>query len=68
MAATITTLMAGNPDIDFLYIHKINKNDFTLDTREIKRELEGVPLNEPAVAHQLTGLIQEALEKLELKN
>jgi anti-sigma regulatory factor (Ser/Thr protein kinase) len=68
MAATITTLMAGNPDIDFLYIHKINKTNFTLDTREIKRELEGVPLSEPAVIHQLTGLIRKELEKLELHN
>jgi len=68
MAATITTLMAGNPDIDFLYIHKINKNDFNLDTVEIKRELEGVPLNEPAVIHHLAELIRKELGKLESKN
>jgi anti-sigma regulatory factor (Ser/Thr protein kinase) len=68
MAATITTLIAGNPDIDFLYIHKITKNDFCLDTVEIKRELEGVPLNEPAVIHHLTELIRKELGKLEPKN
>ena len=68
MAATITTLMAGNPNIDFVYFHQINKNDFSLDTREIKRELEGVPLNEPAVIHHLTELIRKELEKLEPKN
>lgn len=68
MAATMTTLMAGNPYMDFLYTHKINKTDFSLDTREIKRELEGVPLNEPAVVHHLTELIREELQKLEPTN
>ncbi|MCJ7773114.1 MAG: ATP-binding protein [Desulfobacterales bacterium] len=68
MAATITTLMAGNPDTEFAYIHQINKNDFSLDTREIKRELEGVLLNEPAVIHHLTELIRKELKKLEPKN
>jgi len=68
MAATITTLMAGNPDMDFTYLHKINQHDFSLDTGEIKRELEGVPVNEPAVVHQLTELIRTELKKLEPKN
>lgn len=68
MAATMTTLMAGNPDIDFVYVHHINKNDFSLDTSEIKRELEGVPLNEPAVVHQLTELIRKELKNLEPRN
>ncbi len=68
MAATITTLIAGNTDIDFVYIHQINENDFSLDTREIKRELDSVPLNEPAVIHHLTELIRKELGELEPKN
>jgi hypothetical protein len=68
MAATMTTLMAGNPAMDFLYTHTINNNEFSLDTREIKRELEGVPLNEPTVVHHLTELIREELQRLESTN
>jgi hypothetical protein len=57
MTETVTTLIQGNPDVDFLYIHRKNGKEFTLDTREIKSELEEVAINNPEVV----GLIQENL-------
>ena len=43
--STITTLIQGNPDIDFLFSHVKNGVTVYLDTRELRRELEDVPLN-----------------------
>ncbi len=57
MTETVTTLIQGNPNIDFVYAHRRNDKEFTLDTREIRSELEEVAINNPEVV----GLIQENL-------
>ncbi len=46
---TIIILIMSNPDIDFLFEHKKNDDSYTLDTAEIKKELDGVPINTPEV-------------------
>ena len=43
--ATLTTLIMGHPDIDFLFIHKKGENEVRLDTRELRSVLEDVPLD-----------------------
>lgn len=42
---TVTTLIQGHPDTDFLFTHKIGEREVKLDTRELRSVLEGVPLN-----------------------
>ena len=46
---TMVVLIASNPDIDFVLEHERNKNTYILDTSEIRKELDGVPLNTPEV-------------------
>ncbi len=46
---TIITLIQGNPNVDFIYSHKKDDREYLLDTREIRAELEEIPLNHPAV-------------------
>lgn len=65
IAATITTLIMGNPDIAFVYTHMIDGNDFSLDTREIKKEMPDLSLTDPAVIHHLTNSIRSSLKQLE---
>ena len=43
--ASITTLIQGHPDTDFLFSHKTVKGKVCLDTRELRVVLEGVPLD-----------------------
>lgn len=43
--STITTLIQGHPDTDFLFEHRTEKGIVELDTRAIREVLEGVPLN-----------------------
>ncbi len=64
MAATITTLIMGNPGIDFVYSHRIDGKEFSLDTREIRTEMEDLSLSDPVVIHHLTRSIRSALKEL----
>jgi hypothetical protein len=64
IAATLGMLIMGNPHVDFVYIHRLDDRDFTLDTRELKRELEGVDLSDPVVASHLTESIRRSLKDL----
>ncbi len=45
VVSTITTLIQGHPDTDFLFTHTTENNEISLDTRELRDVLEGVPLN-----------------------
>ena len=45
VVSTVTTLIHGHPDVDFLYIHKTDRGEVTLDTRDLRAVLEDVPLN-----------------------
>jgi hypothetical protein len=65
MAGTMTTLIAGNPKIRFIYNHITSFSDFEFDTNEAKQELEGLPINHPAILKVLKELIEENLEIIE---
>ena len=43
--STVTTLIQGHAEIDFLYIHKRKDKEVRLDTRELRAVLSPVPLN-----------------------
>ena len=49
MAETIVTLIQGYPDADFFYRHAKDGKEIVLDTVELKKELEGIPLQTPEV-------------------
>jgi hypothetical protein len=65
MASTITTLIMGNSDIDFVYTHIVDGREFSLDTREIKAEMADLALTDPMVIHQLTKTIRNSLRRLD---
>ncbi|GBE03344.1 MAG TPA: ATP-binding protein [Nitrospirae bacterium] len=46
---TIIILIMSNPEIDFLFEHKKNDKLYTLDTVEMKKDLDGIPINNPEV-------------------
>lgn len=64
MAATLATLIIGNPGIDFDYYHRIDGKDFSLDTREIRNEMKDLSLSDPVVIHHLTESIRSSLKEL----
>jgi len=64
MADTVVTLIEGNPNIDFIYAHRKDGKEYGLDTREIRSELEEIPLNNPEVIRLIRGDLAEGLEEL----
>ena len=59
MNGTIYTLITFNTQIDFLYTYTFNQRSFTLDTRDFKHILEGVPLNNPEVSEYIRQFLNE---------
>ena len=64
IAGTITCLIMGNPEVDIVYKHEVDGKSFELDTRQIREELQGVPINTPRVIRYLDDTINESLKKL----
>lgn len=64
MATTMTTMIAGNPEVDFVYTHVKDNESYTLDTREIKNEMDDVPIDHPAVLQFLKENIRDGLKEI----
>ena len=64
MAGTMTALISGSPEIDFVYSHNKNGQEFILDTKEIREILGGVPLDNPDVVSWIDGFINDGLNEI----
>jgi hypothetical protein len=47
---TMLALIIGNPDIDFIYVHKKDRQRYVFDTRLIRSRLDDIPV------HSLEGM------------
>lgn len=61
---TIETLIHANPHIDFVYTRRIAENQMKLDTREFRRILEGIALNDPQVSRFIREFLAENTAEL----
>ncbi len=61
---TIIVLIAGNPDIDFIFTYDKNNNTYSLDTCQIKAELDGIPINSPPVISAIRKDLREFMDTL----
>jgi hypothetical protein len=60
MGATLTTLIIGNPDRDFVYTSNLREEEVEVDTRSIRKELGGaMSINDPAVIRLIQDLFRE---------
>lgn len=64
MSQTLVALIAGHPEIDFLYSHRVNGELFTLDTREVKEKLGDVPIQSPEIVSFIRNYILEGLDTI----
>ena len=64
MIDTILTIIMANPDIDILYTHKYEEREIRLDTREIKRVIGEVPINQPEVLSWMREYLKESYDSL----
>lgn len=64
IAATFVSLISGNPEINFKLIHKIEDKEYYIETKEIKEDLEDIPINIPDVLNSIKNLILEKEEEI----
>ena len=58
-------LMAGNPNVRFVYEHQTPYGKFTADSDEILEMLEGLPLHLPEIRKGLTEYLSNGLESIQ---
>lgn len=57
--STVTILIQGSPEIDYLFQHHLPDREVILDTREIREVLGDVPLSEPEVLAWIEESLRE---------
>lgn len=62
LVSTIVTLLS--PDTDFIWHYAINGKKFDFDTREIKKELQNVPIDSPEILMFLREFLKENIENI----
>ena len=63
---TLIVIIASNPGIDIVFEHKKNTSEYLLDTAEIKKDLDGVPINTPGVIKIIENDLKEWFNSSEL--
>ena len=61
---TLMAIILSERPVDILYKHRVNRRSFKLDTAEVRRELDTVPLSHPAVREWLESVLTEGLASL----
>ncbi|GAB6106334.1 ATP-binding protein [Fusibacter bizertensis] len=64
MPETIITIINACENMDLVYTHTFNNETFTLNTKEIKKLLDGVPINNLDVIKWLREYISEGLAEI----
>ena len=64
MPDTIVTIINGCDNMDLIYTHTFNGLTFTLNTKEIKKLLDGVPISNLDVISWLREYITEGLNEI----
>jgi hypothetical protein len=58
------SLIAGSPEVDFVYTHRREGREYRLDTRSIRRELGDVSIGHMEVLSLIRGDIEEGTRDL----
>ena len=62
--SSVTTLIQGHPDTDFLFCHSLDGKEVSLDTREIRAVLEDVPLDTYEVICWIRSNLEEQYDEI----
>lgn len=59
VTSSVVTLIQGDPDVDFLFVHTMPEGEVRLDTRELREVLGDVPLDTFEVIMWITDNLNE---------
>lgn len=60
----VIALILEKPEVDLLYTHRRDASVYAMDTREIRAELEGIPLNHHEVINLIRDNMGEGIREL----
>jgi len=63
---TLTQLMIGYPEIDWLFIYKTGNDQFGIDSKDIKSILGNIPLSEPGVINYIREQIRTGIGNIRI--
>jgi len=61
---TLTNVFIGYPEIDWIFIYKTDDAEFSIDGKEIKTVLDGVPLSDPSVIRFIREQINNGISRI----
>ena len=61
---TLITLITTNKELDFFYYHLYNNKEFRFSTKEIKKEIDGISINNIEIINWIKDYINENLSNL----
>jgi anti-sigma regulatory factor (Ser/Thr protein kinase) len=68
MPSVLLALFLSEHQVDWLYVHRVNEEEFRLDSSEIRKELPDIPLTHPKVRNWLLDFLQEGENSLSWKS
>ncbi len=57
---TVVNLVAGTPDLNLYFLHIIDNHEVRFDAKELRNQLEDIPLNNPAVLSWIKKYLNES--------
>ena len=64
MAETVMTIIAASPETDLIFTHTSGDKQITLDTRDLRAQLDGVPLDTPDVLIWVKEYLESAYAEI----
>ena len=64
IVGTIISFLVSNPNLNLIYQHQVDGQEFTFDTREVKEKLGEVEINSPDVIAWLKEYLTEGLRQI----
>jgi len=62
--SSLMTLIQGHPDTDFLFIHKKNGKEVSLDTRMVREAIGDTPINQYEIMQWMEQSLQEEYQAI----
>lgn len=64
IASVMCMLYCSHPEINVVFKYRVNSNEFSLSSKEINQELEGLPINTPEVRLMIEDILKAELAEL----
>lgn len=62
--STLIILIAGNSSVDFVYKRRCNDRQFEMDTRNIRKEIDDIPMNHPEILKYIREVLEEGFNEI----